>query len=187
MRKNAPVSRRLLVTTLALLLSTPAVLAAEEVYVATMTAAKGLGLKKTAKLTVTISERATDEMAAELRKAYDQGGSAAFFEAVRKLDAGVAKIEGGLSSKIHFVRVFPGQNGSRVIILTAGPLYFPEDIPNVLPTDSLGLIELVVTTGGAGRGTLAEVQKLRVTSEGTFEVEASRAAPIELEEVRRER
>lgn len=183
MRRNAPV-----VTALALLLVVPgAVVAAEEVYVATMTGAKGLGLKKTAKLTVTITERATDEKAAELRKAYDQGGSAAFFDAVRKLDAGVTHITGGLTTKVHLVRVFPGENASRVIILTAGPLYFPEDIPNVVPTDSLGVIELVVTNAGAGRGNLAEAQKLRITNEGTFEVEAARAAPIELEEVRRER
>ena len=40
---------------------------------------------------------------------------------------------------------------------------------------------------GAGQGKLAEALKLRITNEGTFEVEAARAAPINLEAVRRER
>jgi hypothetical protein len=187
MRKDALVSVSLLVSALLVFATTGAAFAAEEVYVAMLTAEKGLARKKTALLTLTITERATEAMAAELRKAYDQGGSAAFFEAVRKLDAGEAKITGGLASKIHYVRVFPGQNGARVIILTAGPLYFPEDTPNIVPTDSIGVIELEVANAGTGRGKLAEAQKLRITNEGTFEVEAARAGPIDLEGVRRER
>jgi hypothetical protein len=181
MRKDA------LVSVVLLLATAGAAVAAEEVYVATLTAERSLATKKTAQLTLTITERATDATAAELRKAYDQGGSEAFVAAVRKLDAGEAKITGGLSSKIHLVRVFPGQNASRVIILTAGPLYFPEDTPNVLPADSIGVIDLQVANTGAGRGRLAEAQRLRITKEGTFEVEAARAAPIDLEGVRRER
>jgi hypothetical protein len=187
MRKDALVSVSFLVSAVLLFASARAAVAAEEVYVATLTAERSLAQKKTALLTLTISQRATEATAEELRKAYDQGGSPAFFEAVRKLDAGEAHITGGLTSKIHYVRVFPGQNASRVIILTASPLYFPEDTPNVVPADSIGVIELEVTTTGTGRGKLAEAQKLRITSEGTFQVEAARAAPIDLEAVRRER
>jgi hypothetical protein len=162
-----------------------AAVSAEEIYSATLTASKGLGQKKTATLTVTITERTTESDAETLRTAYAEGGSQGFFDAVRKFDLGLARVTGGSSSTIRFVRAYPGQNGSRVLILTDGPLYFPEDTPDITPRDSIGVISLEVTSSGRGRGTLAEALKLRVTREGTFEVEASRTAPIELESVER--
>lgn len=160
------------------------VASAEEVYTATLTSPKGLAKKKTATLTVTIHERTTEADAEKLRKVYDEGGSDAFFEAVRQFDQGLAKITGGVESPIRFVRVYPGQNGVRVVIITDGPLYFPEDTPDVLPKGPLGIIHMVVTNAGTGRGALASAVKLRVTREGTYEVEAAQNAPIDLEDVK---
>ena len=83
---------------------------AEEVYTATLTAAKGLG-KKTAELTVTITSRTSEEDAAKLQKILTEQGSDAAVQELRKFDRGVAKITGGSSSPIRHVRAHPGQNG----------------------------------------------------------------------------
>src|SRR3990172_10220535 len=96
---------------------------AEEVYTATLTAARGLG-RKTAELTVTITSRTSEEDAAKLQKILQEQGSDAAIEEIRQFDRGVAKITGGPSSPIRHVRAHPGQNGSRGLIITPGPPYF---------------------------------------------------------------
>jgi hypothetical protein len=102
---------------------------AEEVYTATLTSARGLG-RKTAELTVTVTLRTSEEDAAKLQKILTEQGSDAAIAELRKVDRGVAKITGGPSSPILHMRSHPGQNGSRVIIMTDSPLYFPEDAPS---------------------------------------------------------
>jgi hypothetical protein len=156
---------------------------AEEVYTATLTAAKGLG-KKTAELTVTITSRTSEEDAAKLQKILQEQGSDAAIEEIRQFDRGVAKITGGPSSPIRHVRAHPGQNGSRVIIIT-GPLYFPEDAPSpsTISKGSIGLIELVVDNTGKGRGNMVEALKVNVTPDGVFQVVTPGATKIDLENV----
>jgi len=169
------------------LLAAGTLASAEEVYTATLTAAKGLG-KKTAELTVTITSRTSEEDAAKLQKILQEQGSDAAIEAIRRFDRGVAKITGGPSSPIRHVRAHPGQNGSRVIIITDGPLYFPEDAPSPSTISkgsksSVGLIELVVDNTGKGRGNMVEALKVNVTSEGVFQVVTPGATKIDLENV----
>ena len=157
---------------------------AEEVYTATLTAARGLG-RKTAELTVTITSRTSEEDAAKLQKILTEQGSDAAIQELRKFDRGVAKITGGPSSTIRHVRSHPGQNGSRVIIITDGPLYFPEDAPSPssISKSSVGLIELVVDNTGNGRGNMVEALKVNVTAEGVFQVVTPGATKIDLENV----
>ena len=161
---------------------------ADEVYTATLTAAKGLG-KKTAELTVTITSRTSEEDAAKLQKILTEQGSDAAFEELRKFDRGVAKITGGPSSPIRHVRAHPGQNGSRVIIITDGPLYFPEDAPSpsTISKSSVGLIELVVDNTGKGRGNMVEALKVNVTADGVFQVVTPGTTKIDLENVQQKR
>jgi hypothetical protein len=164
---------------------------AEEVYTATLTAARGLG-KKTAELTVTITSRTSEEEAARLQRILQEQGSDAAIEELRKFDRGVAKIVGGPASPIRHVRAHPGQNGSWVIIITDGPLYFPEDAPSPSTISkgsksSVGLIELVVDNTGKGRGNMVEALKVNVTAEGVFQVVTPGATKIDLENVQQKR
>jgi hypothetical protein len=156
---------------------------AEEVYTANLTAPKGLG-KKTAELTLTITERTPDEERAELRKVLDEQGSEAAFATLRRLDRGTAKITGGVTSRIDYFFVHPGQNGAQVVILLANPLYFPGDTPNRIPEETIGLIHITLNNAGKGRGTLAEASKIRYTESGTFEVEGH-PTQISLDDIRR--
>jgi hypothetical protein len=157
---------------------------AQEVYTATLTAAKGLG-KKTAELTLTITSRTSEEDAAKLQKILTEQGSEAAIEELRKLDRGVAKITGGPSSPIRHMRSHVGQNGARVIIMTDSPLYFPEDAPSPssVSKKSIGLIELVVDNTGKGRGSMVEALEVNLTEEGVFQVVTPGAQKIELENV----
>jgi hypothetical protein len=161
---------------------------AEEVYTATLTAARGLG-KKTAELVVTVTSRTTDEEAAALQKIVKEQGSDAAVAAVRKYDRGVAKIVGGPSSPIRHMRSIPGQNGARVIIITDSPLFFPEDAPSpsMISKSSVGLIELVVDNTGKGRGNMVEALKVNITEDGVFQVVTPGATRIDLENVQQQR
>ncbi|MGH9320988.1 MAG: hypothetical protein ACRD3V_14030 [Vicinamibacteria bacterium] len=185
--KESRLARRVSIILVVILSALGGMASSQEVYVATLTSPKGLGLKKTAELTLTIADRSTEEDRARLLQVFEEKGSEGFVGELRKLEQGVAKITGGPSSRINYVMVRPGQNGSSVVILTESPLYFPEDGPPSTTGSSVGLIRLEVNASGQGRGTMAEAQKLRITQEGTFEVEASRVDPIDLEDVRRER
>jgi hypothetical protein len=158
---------------------------ADEVYVANLTAPKGLG-KKTAQLRLTIRERTSEEERATLGKILREQSSEAAFAAVRKIEHGTANIIGGVESPINYFYVFPGQNGARAIIIMAHPLYFPEDTPDVIPQGPVGLISLSLSNAGKGRGTMAEAEKVSVTDSGTFEVEGQ-ATQIDLEDVVRVR
>jgi hypothetical protein len=161
---------------------------AEEVYTATLTSARGLG-KKTAELVLTVTSRTSDEEAAELQKILNEQGSEAAVEAIRKFDRGVARIVGGPSSPIRHMRSHPGQNGARVIIITDGPLYFPEDAPSpsAISKSSIGLIELVVDNSGKGRGNMVEALKVSITEDGVFQVVTPGKTKIDLENVQQKR
>ncbi|HSF14827.1 MAG TPA: hypothetical protein VLK65_04680 [Vicinamibacteria bacterium] len=160
---------------------------AEEVFTATLTAARGLG-KKTAELTLTVTSRTTDEEAARLQQILAEHGSQAAIEALREFDRGIAKITGGPSSVIRHMRVHPGQNGARVIIITDSPLYFPEDAPSSsepMAEGSVGLIELVLNNAGSGRGNLVEALEITISPEGVFQVVTPGTTKIDLENVQR--
>lgn len=161
---------------------------AEEIYTATLTSARGLG-RKTAELTVTVTSRTSEEEAARLQKILTEQGSDAAIAELRKFDRGVAKITGGPSSTIRHMRSHVGQNGSRVIIITDGPLYFPEDAPSpsAVSKSSIGLIELVVDNTGKGRGNMVEALKINVTPDGVFQVVTPGATKIDLENVQQQR
>lgn len=161
---------------------------AEEVYTATLTAARGLG-RKTAELTLTITSRTSEEEAARLQKILNEQGSEAAVAEIRKFDRGLAKITGGPASPIRHMRSHVGQNGARVIIITDAPLYFPEDAPSPsLPAKkSVGLIELVVDNTGKGRGNMVEALQITITPDGVFQVVTPGTQKIDLENVQQKR
>lgn len=159
--------------------------AAEEVYAATMSAPKGLAGEKTARLTLTVQEYTTDAEAQALAAAIETSGTEGLIEVLRDKDKGVAHIQGGVTAKIVHVRVTEGKNANTIVVVTDKPLYFPEDTPDRMPDNAIGIIHLVMNASGKGRGTLAEAVKVRLTREGVFEVEAQNNAPIEISAVER--
>ena len=173
------------------LLDVSAVAFAKAVYTATVVAPRGLRTARTAKLTLTFTQYATEEDAAKLDKIYDEQGSEGLFKAFREMDMGTASILDGPSARINYVRVWPGNVSTRVIIVTDPPLHFPripgEDPPLKSPVDTLGLIQLEVGDGDDGKGSAAEVVKIEVTDEGVLQVEASARAAIKLENVKQEK
>ena len=90
--------------------------------------------------------------------------------------------------RVVWVRVFPGQNGSSVLIVTDRPIYFPSDKldEQPAPTTALGVIQLEMNDRGQGRGRLAEAVALHVTDEGVLQIQSARPTTIEMEDVRRE-
>jgi hypothetical protein len=162
-----------------------AALAEEVVYAATMAAPKGLAGEKTARLTLTVQEFTTDEEALALRDAIQKSGTEGLVEVLRDKDKGVAHITGGVTAKIVHVRVTEGENANTIVVVTDKPLYFPEDTPDRIPENAIGLINLVMNASGKGRGTMAEAVKVRLTPAGVFEVEAQSREPIEIRDVER--
>ena len=173
------------------LLDTSAAAFAQDVYTATVVAPRGLRTARTAKLTLTFTQYATEEDAAKLDKIYDEQGSDGLFKTFREMNMGTASILDGPTARINYVRVWPGNVTTRVIIVTDPPLHFPripgEDPPPKSPVDTLGLIQLEVGDGDDGKGSAAEVVKIEVTDEGVLQVQASARAPLKFENVKQEK
>lgn len=159
---------------------------AEEIYTATLIASDGMGGDRKADLRLTIKQRTTDEESAELQKILEEEGSDALFAKLRTWDKGLAEIRGSASQKILHVRVFPGENGSRVIIVTEGQLYMPDRSQDPRLANALGFIQLDVNTRGGGEGLAAAVEGVSVTDEGVLQLVTEGRARIRLENVARE-
>ena len=121
-------------------------------------------------------------------KILDEEGSDTLMEALRKGDYGEARVTGGRPRRVVWVRVFPGQNGSSVMIVTDRPIYFPSDTldEQPAPTTALGVIQLEMNDRGQGRGRLAEAVAMYMTDEGVLQIQSARPATIEKEDVVRE-
>ena len=161
--------------------------AQEEVYTAKMVRKKGLSTESV-HLDLKIRERGTQEQADALLKILDEEGSDTLMEALRKGDYGEARVTGGRPRRVVWVRVFPGQNGSSVMIVTDRPIYFPSDTldEQPAPTTALGVIQLEMNDRGQGRGRLAEAVAMYMTDEGVLQIQSARPATIEKEDVVRE-
>ena len=159
----------------------------EEVYTAKMVRKKGLSTESV-HLDLRIRERATQEQADALLKILNDDGSDALMEELRKGDYGEARVTGGRARRVVWVRVFPGQNGTSVLIVTDRPIYFPSDKldEQPAPTTALGVIQLEMNDRGRGRGRLAEAVAMHVTDEGVLQIQSARPATIEMEDVVRE-
>lgn len=155
---------------------------AQDVFAAKLVRTKGLR-KEAVELDLTIREYATQEHADALQAVLDEGGTDALMDALRDGDYGEAKVTGGLTRRVGYVRVFPGENGSTVVIVTDKPLYFPGDEPPGDPAGPVGVFHLQLNDRGRGRGRLAEAVKIDVKPTGTLEVQATASAPIEVEDV----
>ena len=161
--------------------------AQDEVYTGKMVRKKGLSTESV-QLDLRIRERATQEQADALLKILNEDGSDALMEELRKGDYGEARVTGGRMRRIVWVRVFPGQNGSSVLIVTDRPIYFPSDKldEQPAPTTALGVIQLEMNDRGQGRGRLAEAVAMHVTDEGVLQIQSARPTTIEVEDVKRE-
>ncbi len=155
---------------------------AEQIYSAKLVRKKGLREEVVA-LDLRIREFSTQENADALQKTLADGGTDALMEALREGNFGEAKVTGGLTRRIGYVRVFPGENGSTVVLVTNKPLYFPGDEPPGDPEGPVGVFHLQLNNRGNGRGRLAEAVKINVTRTGTLEVEATASDPIEVQDV----
>ena len=187
MRLRTLVRLGLMVMTGVFLVGLPTASAQEEVYTAKMVRKKGLSTESV-QLDLRIRERATQEQADALLKILNDDGSDALMEELRKGDYGEARVTGGRPRRVVWVRVFPGQNGSSVMIVTGRPIYFPSDKLDTqpAPTTALGVIQLEMNDRGHGRGRLAEAVAMHVTDEGVLQIQSARPATIEMEDVRQE-
>lgn len=82
------------------------------------------------------------------------------------------------------MRVFPGENGSRVIIVTEGQLYMPDRSQDPRLANALGFIQLDV--GTQGEGIAAPIEGVSVTDEGVLQLVTEGRARIRSEKVARE-
>jgi hypothetical protein len=158
--------------------------AAREVYTAKMVRTKGLSTESV-DLDLQLSKRATQEEADALVEILADGGSEGLMEALRKGDYGEARVTGGQPRRVVWARVFPGQNGSSVLIVTDRPIYFPSDELDELPkpTKAFGVIQLEINDRGQGRGRLAEASAVQITDAGVLQIESAHPDTIEMEDV----
>ena len=162
--------------------------AEDEVYTAKMVRTKGLTTENV-HVDLRIRQRATQEQADALRKILAEEGSDALKTALLKGDFGQARVTGGHPRRVVWARVYPGQNGSSIMIVTDRPIYFPSDDLEEKPAsteDALGVLTLEINDRGVGRGRLAEAVAVHITDDGVLQIQSPRPDTVEIEDVRRE-
>jgi len=159
----------------------------EEVYTATLIVpdATGVGGRE-AELKLTIKEFTSEDEAAELRKLLEDEGSDAVFAKLKTWDRGLAEIQGSASQKILHVRVIPGENGNRVMLVTEGQLYMPDRSQDPRYQNALGFVQLDVGTRGVGTGVAAAVEGVQLSRSGTLEMRAHMNQQLRLKDVTRQ-
>lgn len=162
------------------------VASADEIYKATLIAPRGIRADKTAELTLTVTQFATEEDAERYEKILDEAGSEGLLKALKQQDWGVARIQGGMTCRINHVRIYRGEGGDKVIIVTEKPLIFPEDNPELRSMESLGFIQIDFAPNGIGGGTMAEVINIAVEDDGSLQIQAYNATAIKMKDVRQE-
>jgi len=173
-----------LAATLAVLLLGARQSSVTEVYTAELVRTVGLR-QESVNLELHIRAFAEQTDADALQEIYDADGSDGLMTALREGDWGEARVTGGIPRRIGWVRVYPGENGSTIVLVTAKPLYFPGDEPPGDPAGPVGVIHLQLNDRGHGLGRLAQAVKIDVTPEGTLEIQATTSAPIEMKGVQR--
>jgi hypothetical protein len=161
-------------------------LASAEVYKATLIAPRGIRADKTAELTLTVKQFATEEDAERYEKILNEQGSESLLKAIKQQDWGVARIQGGMTCRINHVRIYRGEGGDKVIIVTEKPLLFPEDNPELRSMESLGFIQIDFAPNGIGSGTMAEVINIAVEEDGALQIQAYGATAIKMKDVRQQ-
>jgi hypothetical protein len=162
------------------------VVASAEIYKATLIAPRGIRPDKTAELTLTVKQFATEEDAERYEKILNESGSEGLIRTLKQQDWGVARIQGGMTCRINHVRIYRGEGGDKVIIVTEKPLLFPEDNPELRSMESLGFIQIDFAPNGIGSGTMAEVINIAVEDDGSLQIQAYGATAIKMKDVRQE-
>lgn len=160
---------------------------AQETYTAKMVRTKGLS-QESVQVDLQISRWASQDEADALLEVLNEGGWEALKAALLDNDFGEAQVTGGTPRKVVWARVFPGQNGNSLMIVTNEPVYFPSDPldEQADPQQALGVLTLEVNDRGLGRGRLAQAVALHVTDAGVLQIESARPATVEIEDVRRQ-
>ena len=137
-------------------------------------------------LTTSLENYTTEEEATKLQQILEEEGADAAIAALREFDRGWpgsrAPFLGALT--FEFTRGRTGARSSSLLINRSTVLARcpTPTCPGETPS---GFIQLQMNNQGQGRGRMAEATGMRVTDSGVFQVEASRATPVEIEEARR--
>jgi hypothetical protein len=161
-------------TGLAVLLSALALaagVAAEDIYVGTVTVSAGAKPASTP-FTLTIREYTSDERAVELAQLLNDAGHAAAVAEMAKRQAGTVRLGDRSSFRASVIRLQKTDAGRIVRVVTDGPIHLAEAGPaKTLPADAVGYLELQLGAGGEGNGRLLPAVKLGFDSEGYVEPE----------------
>ncbi len=134
-----------------------------------------------------IDDYTTDEERLQLAQALIEGGSDALRKGMDKMKKGRVSVVGRTGTEVNYIRAWPMENGTRIIMATERPMTFFELRRGTRSRDyEFGIIELVVDGKGRGSGVLIAAAKIKfIEDQQKIEIEHYGIDPVRLTNVRR--
>lgn len=134
-----------------------------------------------------IDDYTTDEERLQLAQALIEGGSDALRKGMDKMKKGRVSVVGRTGTEVNYIRAWPMENGTRIIMVTERPMTFFELRSGTRSRDyEFGIIELVVDGKGRGSGVLIAAAKIKfIEDQQKIEIEHYGIDPVRLTNVRR--
>ncbi len=159
----------------------------KEQYSATAMVTTGGAGGSVFQLDLYIDDYTTDEERLQLAQALIEGGSDALRKGMNKMKKGRVSLVGRTGTVVNYIRAWPMENGTRIIMVTERPMTFFELRSGTRSRDyEFGIIELVVDGKGRGSGVLIAAAKIKfIEDQQKIEIEHYGIDPVRLTNVRR--
>ena len=159
----------------------------KEQYSATAMVTTGVAGGSVFQVNLYIDDYTTDEERLQLAQALIEGGSDALRKGMDKMKKGRVSVVGRTGTEVNYIRAWPMENGTRIIMATERPMTFFELRRGTRSRDyEFGIIELVVDEKGRGSGVLIAAAKIKfIEDQQKIEIEHYGIDPIRLTNVRR--
>ena len=159
----------------------------KEQYSATAMVTTGVAGGSVFQVNLYIDDYTTDEERLQLAQALIEGGSDALRKGMDKMKKGRVSLVGRTGTVVNYIRAWPMENGTRIIMVTERPMTFFELRSGTRSRDyEFGIIELVVDGKGRGSGVLIAAAKIKfIEDQQKIEIEHYGIDPVRLTNVRR--
>ncbi len=139
------------------------------------------GMRAT-KFIISIDGYTSPEEVYELAKTLSDNGYEAFMAAFRAITKGYIRPIGGRGIKVNFhaAHSLPTEKGRKIMLFTQRQSWDPEAQQRTDQRFTFMVIELNLDKKGKGDGKIYEQANIRLTGQGTVEMESYNAAPLQL-------
>jgi len=157
-------------------------LSAQEEFQARLLGQSAHYSSQAAKFMISIDGYSSPEEVFGLAEILSKSGYEAFMDAFRGINKGSIRPVGGRGVKIniHAAHSLPTDKGRKIVLFTQRQTWDAEAQQKTDPRFTFMVFELNLDKKGNGDGKIYEQARIRMTGQGTMELESYNAAPLQL-------